>query len=166
MRSVENFGAALLAILIFEIVMSSLDKPKPEPEKIPQWSCVELLRNQHKEELSDFDKLILAMAYTESRFNDDAVGTCGDYGQLQLTEIWVKEVNRITGSNYRHEDAFDIDSTLAMFAAMNEVKNPEKSIDKAISIHNKSPYYRKTVLENLAMVERYENLRKKLITKD
>ena len=138
----------------------------PEPEEIPQWSCVELLRNQHKGELSEWNRLILAMAYTESRFNDNAVGTCGDYGQLQLTEIWVKEVNRITGSNYHHEDAFDIDSTLAMFAAMNEAKNPEKSIDKAISIHNKSPYYRKTVLENLKLVERYEALRSKLVSND
>ena len=135
----------------------------PEPEEIPQWSCVELLRNQHKEELSEWNRLILAIAYTESKFHDDAVGTSGDFGQLQITQIFVDEANRISGQNFKHEDAFNIDSSLAMFDVVQSHYNAERDIDKAIALHNRSPYYKKTVLENLEMINRAEELRAKLL---
>ena len=139
--------------------------PTPEPQEVPHWSAVELLKEYHSQEnqgLTEFDKLTLAIALTESRFQADAVGTKDDVGILQIRPIYVEEVNRVTGSNYRHEDAFDIDSSLAMFKAMNEAKNPQMSIDKAIALHNKADWYRKKVLENLATIERYEEIRSKL----
>ena len=135
---------------------------KPEPQETPKWSAVELLKEYHAKDLTEFDKLTLAIALTESRFNPDAVGTADDVGILQIRPIYVEEVNRVSGANFKHEDAFDIDSSLAMFKAMNAAKNPQKDIDKAIALHNKADWYRKKVLENLATIERYEEIRSKL----
>lgn len=135
---------------------------RPEPVEPPHWSAVELLRNQHKEELSEWDKLILAICWTESRFDPSALGRNQDAGIMQITPIYVEEVNRVSGANFKHEDAYSIDLSLEMFRLMNEAKNPEKSIDRAIYLHNKSDYYKKTVLENLDMIERMETLRSKI----
>ena len=152
-------GAIVLGFLLFGC------KPKEtKPEPVYQ-SAMELLRMQHRGELSDFDRLILAIAFTESRFRDDAVGQAGDYGQLQITPVYVREANRISGGTFRHEDAFCADSSLAMFAIAQNYYNPSHDIDLAIKCHNRSPYYRRLVLDNLAMIERYEALRAKLIEK-
>ena len=132
----------------------------PEPEQV---SAVALLRELHKGELTEWDKLVLAIAYTESRFYENAVGKAGDSGILQITVPYVKEANRISGGNFKHEDAFCVDSSLVMFNVIQDYYNPAHSIDEAIYRHNKSESYRRTVLENLAMIERYEALRAKLI---
>jgi Soluble lytic murein transglycosylase and related regulatory proteins (some contain LysM/invasin domains) len=137
--------------------------PKPEPVEPPHWSAVELLRNQHKEELSEWGKLILAISYTESKFKTDAVGSAQDFGCLQITPVYCSEANRVSGANFRHEDAFDIDSSLAMFEAIQSHYNKERDLDKAIYLHNKSPYYKETVLKNLELIENYELIRSKLI---
>lgn len=136
----------------------------PDPVKPPQWSAVELLRKQHKEELTEWDKLILAICWTESRFDPSALGKNQDAGIMQITPIYVEEVNRVSGTNFKHEDAYSIEMSLEMFALMNEAKNPEKDIERAIYLHNKSDYYKKTVLENLKMIERMEVLRSKIKT--
>ena len=131
---------------------------KPKPEEIPQWSCVELLRNQHKGELSDFDKLILAISFTESRFDPNAVGTHEDRGVLQIVPIYAAEASRVSGVDYAPEDAFDIDKSLAMFRAVQEAHNPSMDMDTAIRLHNKSAAYKRVVLENLEMIERMERI--------
>ena len=122
-----------------------------------------ILRELHKGELTEWDKLVLAIAYTESRFYENAVGKAGDSGVLQLQKIYIDEVNRLHGTEYTIADAFDIDKSIAMFQALQSVYNPTKDIHLGIYFHNKSSAYEKTVLENLAMIERYEALRAKLI---
>ena len=73
------------------------------------WSAVELLRQQHRDELTDFEKLTLAIALTESRFNPKADSGHGDSGLLQLRSIYIDEVNRLYGTEYTIDDAFDIE---------------------------------------------------------
>ena len=140
--------------------------PKPEPVEPPHWSAVELLRNQHKDELSEWDKLIMAICWTESRFNPDAVGNNQDSGIMQITPIFVAEVNRLYGTSYTIADAFDIDKSLAMFRAIQEAHNPSMDIDTAIWLHNKSAAYKRVVMENLEMINRMEELRAKLVSHD
>ena len=54
------------------------------------------------------DRLVEALVRTESRGNASAVGDNGKaLGILQIHEVMVKDFNRITGNNYRHEDMFD-----------------------------------------------------------
>jgi hypothetical protein len=136
-----------------------------ESDGIKHWSAVQLLREQHKDELTDFDKLTFAIALTESRFNPKADSGAGDYGVLQLREIYLAEVNRIAGTSYTIEDAFDIDKSLAIFQALQAHYNPTKDLDKAIYYHNKSAAYKRAVMENYELICRAEEVRSKLIKK-
>ena len=131
----------------------------PAAEKI---SAVQLLRNQHEEDLTDWQVLWLAIAYTESRFNPDAVGKANDSGILQLTPAYVDEVNRLYGTDYDIQDAFDIDKALELVALLQAKKNPSKDIDTAIFYHNKSVAYRDAVKKNMELIRRYEAFRKHL----
>lgn len=132
----------------------------PEPEHV---SAVALLRELHKNDLAQWDKLILAIAFTESRFNPDALGKNHDSGILQITPVYVDEVNRITDSHYTIQDAFSIGKTLEMYNALQAHYNERRDIEKAIYYHNKSPKYKAEVLKNLELIERYEAVRAELI---
>lgn len=151
-----------IVILLALAASSCTRRQEPVPEPTEPISVVALLRQQ-RGELSEWQKLMLAIAFTESRFNPDAVGKAGDYGCLQITPVYVREVNRVSGANYCHEDAFDIEMSLAMFTAIQDEYNPQRDMELAIRLHNKSAAYRRTVLDNLAMIERMETFRAKVI---
>ena len=153
-----------IVLLIAIVALSACAKKEPAPEY--HWSTIELLKEYYGEpepSLTDFDKLTLAIALTESRFQPDAVGKDDDLGILQIRPVFVEEANRVSGSNFRHEDAFDIDSSLAMFNAIQSHYNAEHDLDKAIRLHNKADWYRAKVLENYALICRMEIVRAKLV---
>ena len=52
-------------------------------------------------------KLILALIQVESGGDWTAVGAAGERGGLQITSICVADVNRIYGTSYTPDDAFD-----------------------------------------------------------
>lgn len=109
--------------------------------------------------LTPWQELILAIAYTESRFNTQAVGKAHDSGVLQLTPIYIREVNRVAGTSYALADAFDIEKAVEIFSRMQERYNPEHDLEKAIRLHNRSPYYRREVLKNLEFIKKMEAVR-------
>lgn len=109
--------------------------------------------------LTPWQELILAIAYTESRFNPQAVGKAHDSGVLQLTPIYIREVNRVAGTDYQLGDAFDIEKAVEIFSKMQEHYNPEHDLEKAIRLHNRSPYYRREVLKNLEFIKQMEDVR-------
>lgn len=109
--------------------------------------------------LNEWQELILAIAYTESRFNPQAVGKAHDSGVLQLTPIYIREVNRVAGTSYALADAFDIEKAVEIFSRMQEHYNPEHDVEKAIRLHNRSPYYRREVLKNLEFIKQMEDVR-------
>ena len=82
---------------------------------------------------------------------------------------FVHEVNRLLGKEgYTHLDAFDVEKSIEMFNIVQDGHNPDKSISKAIAVHNpggNSIGYGKRVYQNLAFVKRYEEMRKILIKK-
>lgn len=121
------------------------------------------------EELSEWEILQMAIAKTESEYNPEAMGSSGDLGVFQITEIFVHEVNRLLGKEgYTHLDAFDVEKSIEMFNIVQDGHNPDKSISKAIAVHNpggNSIGYGKRVYQNLAFVKRYEEMRKILIKK-
>lgn len=109
--------------------------------------------------LGSFEQLIMAIALTESRFQPEALGTAGDIGILQIREIYVREVNRLYGTCYTIEDAYSPEKSLEMFLLMQQHYNPEDDIETGIYYHNKSPYYAKSVKQNLELIKRYETFR-------
>lgn len=121
------------------------------------------------EELDEWEILQMAIAKTESEYNPEAMGSSGDLGVFQITEIFVHEVNRLLGEEgYTHLDAFDVEKSIEMFNIVQDGHNPDKSISKAIAVHNpggNSIGYGKRVYQNLAFVKRYEEMRKILIKK-
>lgn len=109
--------------------------------------------------LSSWAMLQLAIAITESKCNPSATGATQDFGILQLTPIYVKEANRVGGTNYAHSDAYDPLKSLLMFQAVQDYHNPEHDQNKAIKLHNKAPWYARKVKDNLEFVKRYEAVR-------
>ena len=148
-------------LFILALTLASCAPEVEQPEY--HWSAVELLRGQHREELSQWDKLILAISFTESRWNPEAVGSNHDSGHLQLTKPYLSEINRIYKTDYTLEDAFDPETAIKLFTMMQEHYNKEHDIQNAIYHHNKAGYYRDAVMENMVLVERYEAIRKILI---
>lgn len=113
--------------------------------------------------LDIWQQLIMAIAFTESRFTTDALGAARGTGILQLREIYVKEVNRLYGTEYTIQDAYDPEKSLEIFSLMQEHYNPDRDLATGIKYHNKSPYYATTVRQNMALIQRYEEFRKLLI---
>lgn len=109
--------------------------------------------------LTTWQELILAIAYTESRFKPQAVGKAHDSGVLQLTPVYIREVNRVAGTSYDLADAFDIEKAVEIFSRMQERYNPEHDLEKAIRLHNRSAYYRREVLKNLEFIKQMEAVR-------
>lgn len=114
--------------------------------------------------LTEWQQMQLAIAYTESRFNPQAVGKAHDSGVLQLTPIYIREVNRVAGTSYELADAFDIEKAAEIFSRMQDHYNPEHDLEKAIRLHNSSPYYRREVLKNLEFIKQMEAVREAVKT--
>ena len=159
------FCLIIMLMFIGAGVRNKREHKMPEQPAAEKISAVQLLRSQHQEDLTDWQVLWLAIAYTESRFNPDAVGKAHDSGILQITPVYVDEVNRLYGTDYDIQDAFDVDKALELVALLQAKKNPAKDIDTAIFYHNKSVVYRDAVKKNMELIRRYEAFRASLTSK-
>lgn len=120
---------------------------------------------QVRDTLDSWQKLQLAIIWTESKADPAAVGKDNDGGLYQMVPIYVAEVNRVCGTSYTHADVFDPDKAIEIFNAMQDAKNPGHDIETAIYFHNKSANYRRAVMENYELICRMEEVRAKLICK-
>ena len=112
--------------------------------------------------LSEWETTQLALILTESQMDSLAVGKDNDLGILQITPIFVDEVNRLVGKDiFTHQDALSPEKSLQMLAIYQEHKNPTHDTDKAIQLHNpKGGYaYARKVKKNIARVKTYEHYR-------
>lgn len=162
-------GVAIVAVCVLVWVagialLETLGEDEPEP---PQQSAVQILRKLHSQELSDWDRLTLAIALTESHCNPAAEGSAHDVGILQITPIYAREASRISGTEYCHADARDIDKALVMFEIVQGHYNPNHDQAEAIRRHNPGagPGYAAEVRRNLQLVERYEAVRAAILSK-
>ena len=112
--------------------------------------------------ISEWEITQLALILTESQMDSLAVGKSNDLGILQITPIFVDEVNRLVGKDiFTHQDALSPEKSLQMLAIYQEHKNPTHDTDKAIQLHNpKGGYsYARKVKKNIARVKTYEYYR-------
>ena len=147
-------GLACFALGVSLTVFSFKLKTPPPPVPAPVYAQADTL--------SDWQALTLAIALTESGCNPEATGKTQDAGILQLTPIYVREANRVGGTNYAHSDAYDPMKSLHMFRAVQDYHNPEHDQNKAIKLHNPggaSIGYPAKVKRNLELIKRMEAVR-------
>ena len=89
-----------------------------------------------EDEWKDF---IPALVQVESRGNPNALGKNNDRGILQITPVLVKEVNRISGLTYTHDDAWDPEKSIEMFYIIARKYCPEHDFEKMARIWNGGP---------------------------
>ena len=83
---------------------------------------------------------IPALVQVESKGNPNALGKNNDRGILQITPILVKEVNRISGLTYTHDDAWDPEKSVEMFYIIARKYCPEQDFEKMARIWNGGPH--------------------------
>lgn len=117
--------------------------------------------------LDDWEILQMAMMKTESGFDPSAVGSSNDRGVLQITPIYVKEVNRLLGEDrYTHDDAFSVTKSIEMFNIMQSRKNPRNDMARAMNGHNPGGStigYPKKIKDNIEFIKRMETARAEII---
>ena len=114
----------------------------------------------HSHALTEWQMLQLAIAYTESKCNPDAVGASQDLGILQIRPIYAREASRLAVDRvYAHSDALDPLKSFEMFNIVQDHHNPAHEVSKAISLHNKADWYKRQVLLNLELIHRIEATR-------
>ena len=162
-RSVFFTVAALVALMIIGLNVTDIilalknSSPKPEPE--PQEIVV-----TGYQALSEEDILLMALMWTESKFNPGAYDGQGSVGILQIRQIYVNEVNRILGKDkYTLDDALSVEKSLEMFEILQNYHNPKKDFSKTIYYHNKSEAYETRVIKTYNTFLAYEKMREKLL---
>lgn len=154
--TIAFFMAALSVQLA--VVAMLLSRLAREQEAIREMYIDTILCDTNKVdvELKDWHHFIDAVMYVESKNNTFAVGRDNDAGVLQITPIYVEEVNRILGERrYSLEDRFDKYKSIEMFTIMNNRYNPERCFYKAMRIHNPNApeTYRKKILEHYIKIK-------------
>ena len=122
-------------MLLMLIIVSSCEINSYQP--INDKEETDVLKQEIKEEPSEWDIFVEALIQVESEGKADAVGKTNDVGILQITPIYVKDVNRILGEEkYDLSCRTDTEKSLEMFEILQSHYNPKKDIDKAIKLHN------------------------------
>lgn len=122
----------VIMVLIVVVLFVTLSKQEIE---VPEQSIKEDVAAV--EEPPMWDYLIQALIIVESEGNPNAVGKRNDVGILQITPIYVEEVNRIIGTpKYNLEMRKSVEYSLEMFEIYQAHHNPDKDIIRAIKLHN------------------------------
>lgn len=131
----------LLAVNIIE-VKSYRRKSIPEPPAVSVQD--------------DWDTFITALAWVESRWNDEAVSPKQAVGYLQLTPVIVKDANRILGDEvYTLDSRTDREQSIEIFNIIMDNYNPEHDMQYALKIWN--PYAK--VSYHRAVMQKYNELK-------
>lgn len=86
---------------------------------------------------TDWEVMVLALIQVESGGDSLAVGSTNDLGSLQLTPIYVEDVNRILNEErYTLDDRRSEKKSIEMFEIYQNHYNPQHDIKTAIKLHN------------------------------
>lgn len=109
----------ILLIFVLGASMLLLDKAigQPVEAQMPTVSEEECVSDTVTR--TEWDIFVQALIYVESEGKPNAVGKTNDVGILQITPIYVREVNRILGEErFTLEDRVDVDKSLEMFTVL------------------------------------------------
>lgn len=116
-----------------------------------------------KDTLSDWNIFTLALMKVESEYDNNAVSSVGAKGYLQITPIYVKEVNRVHNTNYTFDQVKDFKKAYEIFDLMQKAHNPNYNMDKALELHNgKHAWYNRRVYKEMKAIRQYEDMRNKV----
>lgn len=138
---------ALLALVIHRDKWETVEvTPPPHDTVVINLDTVDVARLSREDTIN---AMALAFAQQESQFNHTAVSPCGRWvGCLQLSEIMVREANRIVGFDcFNYDDRYDRQGSYAIFKIVQEHHNRNLEIDRAIDIWNPGcgRHYRESV---------------------
>lgn len=142
----------LLSILLVTFGITELNKA----EEVDYQTETVFKFSESSEKVSDWDIFVQALIQVESEGKADAVGKTNDVGILQITPIYVEDVNRILGEErYNLSCRTDTEKSLEMFEILQSHYNPKKNIDKAIKLHNpKAPQsYRIKIMKQIELIK-------------
>ena len=111
----------LLALVLMVFTLTAAAKPATEMDLQKKWGAV-----------------IQAIAMVESECQPNKVSRNGLYvGYLQISEILVRECNRIVGyKKYTYADRYDKQKSIEMFIDYQEHYNPDGNMERAIRLWN------------------------------
>jgi hypothetical protein len=115
-----------------------------------------IIKKEIPPQKTEWDILIEALIQVESGGNPFAVGRSNDVGVLQITPIYVREVNRILKEDvYSLDQRTDIEKSIEMFEIYQGHHNPEKDILRAIHLHNPGAgsWYRDKVMAEMEKIK-------------
>ena len=111
----------LLVLVLMTVSLTAAAKPAPQIDLQKKWGAV-----------------IQAIAMVESECKPNKVSRNGLYvGYLQISEIQVRECNRIVGyKKYTYADRYDKQKSIEMFIDYQEHYNPDGNMERAIRLWN------------------------------
>ena len=138
--------------MIYLIVAIKPEEVEVEVEEVE----VEVKDTTTSEIIDDMELVLFALIWQESKGNENALNG-NAIGILQITPIFVKELNR-HGSNYSHSDALSFESSVNMWKTYQTLHNAEKSVKKAIFLHNPKggDKYHNAVMDKYKFLKYYE----------
>lgn len=143
-----NLGMGLLMALM--VAMACAVTRMCTPEKI---LVVEQVDTVYVGTTSEWAMLLDAIVEVESEGNPGAFNErTNAAGILQITPIYVAEVNRLLGEDrYTLDDRYDVQKSVEMYCVYQYHKNPQKDIERAIWLHNPtaSVNYKNKILRQL-----------------
>jgi len=158
MKEIKNiyvlFGTLILMLILIstQLLLSTQDiiKKIEQPTKIEKQFVP----------LTDFELIELAIIWQESKFNSNPLNNDGlSRGLHQELPIYIKEANRIVGyKKYKLSDRTNFIKSHEIFLVVQNHHNPEKSIEKAIKLHNKGAKYFDKVLNRYNCLKLYQEI--------
>lgn len=129
----ENIITAIISCLITSYIWAEVIPREKE--------VIEVVRIEEKQ--IDWDKLIEAIIWRESRSDDKAINhKTNAVGCMQITPIYLKQCNRIVGyEKYKLSDRYSRSKSIEMFNLYQDYFNPNKDLHLAIKLHNPRANY-------------------------
>lgn len=161
---------AVSTFFIGQTIMLSEDlKKSKENITVVEQKCTDSISDIKEEKkaedaLTAWDMFTLALMKVESGYNPKAESSAGAKGYFQFMPIYVKEVNRIHGTNYKYEEVVkSFKQSYEVFNLMQTAHNKDFRMDRALEIHNGNhKWYHQRVYNELEKIEKYEEMRKML----